>query len=106
MEGYQWELGNQKRGIPHNTEVAEEAIVLLKRDEEIEMNDIEYISVKANDLGNGEWQNIFIVFGYFIAVLASGTIPNSSGTKICSRLAVSDLKIIKHGPFLNIHDAS
>ena len=26
MEGYQWELGNQKRGIPHNTEVAEEAI--------------------------------------------------------------------------------
>ena len=28
------------------------------------MNDIEYISVKANDLGNGEWQNIFIVFGY------------------------------------------
>ena len=56
-----WEI---KKGEYHNTEVAEEAIVLLKRDEETEMNDIEYISFKANDLGNGEWQNIFIVFGY------------------------------------------
>ena len=53
-----------KKGEYHNTKVAEEAIVLLKKDEETEMNGIEYISVKANDLGDGEWQNIFIVFGY------------------------------------------
>ena len=64
MGSYQWDW-EIKKGEYHNTEVAEEAIVLLKKDEETEMNDIEYISVKANDLGNGEWQNVLIDFGYY-----------------------------------------
>lgn len=40
------------------------AIALLKEEEEVRTEELEYISVKGYDLGTGEWQNLFIVFGY------------------------------------------
>ena len=52
-----------EKGEFHSTKVAEEAIVLLKKDEDVDMDGVEYISVRAHDLGTGEWQNIFVVFG-------------------------------------------
>ena len=56
----EWEI---KKGECHSTKEAEEAIVLLKKSEDVDMDGVEYISVRAHDLGTGEWQNIFVVFG-------------------------------------------
>ncbi|MDP6999349.1 MAG: hypothetical protein QF569_24995 [Candidatus Poribacteria bacterium] len=56
----EWKI---KKGEYHSTKDAEEAIVLLKKNEGVDMAGVEYISVQAYDLGTGPWQNIFIVFG-------------------------------------------
>lgn len=40
------------------------AIALLKESEGVRTEDLDYISVRAYDLGTGAWQNVFIVFGY------------------------------------------
>jgi len=40
------------------------AAALLKEEEGVRTEDLDYVSVRAYDLGTGEWQNIFILFGY------------------------------------------
>ena len=57
----EWKI---KKGEYHSTKDAEEAIVLLKKNEGVDMAGVEYISVQAYDLGTGTWQNIFIVFSH------------------------------------------
>ena len=39
-------------------------LAVLKKDEGITVDDLESVSVKAQDLGTGAWQNVFLVFGY------------------------------------------
>lgn len=39
-------------------------IALLKEEEGVRTEELEYIAVKGYDLGTGAWQNLFIIFGY------------------------------------------
>lgn len=48
----EWKI---KKGEDHSTKEAKEAIVLLKKNEGVDIARVEYISVKTYDLGTGPW---------------------------------------------------